>query len=73
MQWRLLYGLNPKELNVEIQNGTFCEGMTRAMIECEKTKLPYILLSRKEGNSWEEQLSFNNGDTLYWDSVLGEK
>lgn len=71
MKWRLLYGLNQKELNVEIQSDVFYEGMTHAMIECEKAKLPYILLSRKEGNNWEEQASWAKGDELYWESILG--
>lgn len=32
-------------------------------------KAPFIILSRVDGNSWEEQESGGNGSDLYWNSL----
>lgn len=41
------------------------------MLETLRPEVPYIILSRAEGNSWEEQFSNDRGSELYWTSVLG--
>lgn len=69
-KWRLLFGSTPNDLSNEILATQFYPGFETTMIECEKAKIPYILLSRKEGNNWEEQASWAGGDELYWESIL---
>lgn len=46
--------------------------MLRIVLDCETDQIPFIILSRCDGNSWEEQHSGGDGSSIYWESILSQ-